>query len=479
MRFDGRVLVIGLGAVSRCLIPLILKHLDVDRSRITIMDGGDVGDAPELLRADGLRFVPESIRRATHPEQMSTYVGPGDLVVDLATELDSVEIVSWCHANNVLYVNTSIEEWSLAEGGPPLRSLLKLYREVREVVDTHHGSGATAVVDHGANPGLVSHFAKQGLADIANRWLSENRSDSARVEKIRAALQDKQFNRLAMALGVKVIHISEKDTQIPRLPKRENEFVNTWSVDAFLEESFAPSELSWGTHERKLPPRAKGNNGTMDQLEIEHMGWRTWVRSRIPSGEIMGMVIRHSETFSIADMLTVEQNGTPRYRPTVHYAYCPCDAAIASLRELQMRHFERQSEQRIMNDEIVEGRDELGVLLMGHDYRSWWTGSRLSIEEANRLVPGQNATTLQVACSALAAILWAIENREHGPCFPEHLPHEYVLKVARPYLGEFISKPLDWSPLHDWEGFFSHCNKRPKPSDKEEWQFNTFLVPML
>jgi homospermidine synthase len=466
-----------LGAVSRCLIPLILKHLNLDRSRVTIVDGGEVSDASEF-RSQGLAFVPENIRRATLAEQMSKYVGPGDLVIDLATELATTEIVRWCHSNNVLYVNTSIEEWSLADAGP-VRSLLALYQEVREMVDSLHGSGATAVVDHGANPGLVSHFAKQGLEDIAKRWLSEHPADTPRAREIVGALERSTFNRLAMALGVKVIHISEQDTQIPHLPKRENEFVNTWSVDAFLDESFAPSELSWGTHERTLPPRAKGINHAMDQLEIEHMGWRTWVRTRIPSGEIMGMVIRHSETFSIADLLTVEKNGTPRYRPTVHYAYCPCDSAIASLRELQMRHFKRQPKQRIMNEEIVEGRDELGVLLMGHDYRSWWIGSRLSIEEANRLVPSQNATTLQVACSALAAILWAIENREEGPCFPEHLPHPYVLKVARPYLGEFISQAFDWSPLHDWDGFFSRCNKRPRPASKDEWQFNTFLVPTL
>lgn len=33
---------------------------------------------------------------------------------------------------------------------------------------------------------------------------------------------------------------------------------------------------------------------------------------------------------------------------------------------------------------------------MGHDFKSWWTGSNMSIEESRRLVPGQNATTVQV-----------------------------------------------------------------------------------
>ena len=51
---------------------------------------------------------------------------------------------------------------------------------------------------------------------------------------------------------------------------------------------------------------------------------------------------------------------------------------------------------------------------MGHAYDSWWTGSDLSIEESRRLVPHQNATTMQVAISVVAAVSWMIENPERG-----------------------------------------------------------------
>ena len=72
------------------------------------------------------------------------------------------------------------------------------------------------------------------------------------------------------------------------------------------------------------------------------------------------------------------------YRPTVHYAYCPCDEAIASLNEMRGYNYELVANQRIMNDEITGGSDILGALLMGHPYNSWWTGSDLSIEESRR-----------------------------------------------------------------------------------------------
>ena len=95
------------------------------------------------------------------------------------------------------------------------------------------------------------------------------------------------------------------------------------------------------------------------------------------------------------------RTATAVYRPTVHYAYLPTDVAMASLHECRMSGYELQDAKRIMTDEITEGMDELGVLLLGHDLNGWWVGSQLDIDEARELVPHQNATTLQVAASIL------------------------------------------------------------------------------
>ena len=89
--------------------------------------------------------------------------------------------------------------------------------------------GTTAVVDHGANPGLVSHFTKQALVDMAGKILKEKPGDPRR-DQLEKALGDRNFARLAQIEGVKTIHISERDTQITSKPKEVNEFVNTWSI---------------------------------------------------------------------------------------------------------------------------------------------------------------------------------------------------------------------------------------------------------
>ena len=149
------------------------------------------------------------------------------------------------------------------------------------------------------------------------------------------------------------------------------------------------------------------------------------------------MVVRHGEAFTISDKLTVWEDGKAVYRPTVHYAYCPCDAAIASLNELRGYDYRLQPKLRIMNDEITERRRHPGRAAHGPRVQFVVDGQRsLSIEESRRLVPHQNATTMQVAISVVAARCWMIENPDRGVCVPDDLPHEFILERAAAVPGQ-------------------------------------------
>ena len=234
--------------------------------------------------------------------------------------------------------------------------------------------------------------------------------------------------------------------------------------------------MGWGTHEKELPELAcQHQDGPKNQICLAHMGINTWVRSWVPYYNIQGMVVRHGEAFSISDFLTVWEDGRAVYRPTVHYAYCPCDAALASLQEMRGYNYRLQPKLRIMNDEIQSGEDILGALLMGHAYNAWWTGSDLSIEESRRLVPHQNATTVQVAISVVAAVLWMMANPRRGVCLPDHLPHDFILQIARPYLGQNLSIAADWTPLRHINYTFGNWSTRRCDFD-DPWQFKNFLI---
>jgi len=437
--------------------------------------------AARQLRESGAHFVKARITRANLGQQLGKYLRRGDLCVDLGWNIGCNDIVQWCRDHGVLYINTSVEAWDPYEGAakktPPERTLYVRQMALRKMIGGwKNPQGPTAVLDHGANPGLVSHFTKQALEDIAGKVLDEHRAKGARREKLVDALDRKAWNELAWHLGVKTIHISERDTQLTNAPKKENEFVNTWSIEGLYEEGTSPAEMGWGTHEKRLPPRAwQHKTGPRNQICLETWGLKTRLRSWVPCGEIVGFVIRHGEAFSISDHLTVWKGKQAIYRPTVHYVYCLCDAAMASLHELGMRNYKMQEKLRILGDDITEGRDELGALLMGHDYRSWWTGSILDIDDARKLAPHQNATTLQVACSVIAACQWMIRNPEMGVCLPDDLPHDQILLAAEPYLGRFVSEPANWTPLDNWKPSQA-AGGRAKPQPGDVWQFTTFMA---
>jgi len=480
MKFGGKLLIIGCGSVSQCAVPLVLKLIKMPPQKITIMDFVDNSSRVKNSLYKGVKYVIDKITPENYDKLLKEYVGVGDMIIDLAWNIETRDMIQWCRDNQVLYVNTSVEEWDPYKDSqrkdPAKYTLYARHMELRKMISKwKDNKGPTAIVDHGANPGLVSHFTKYALIDIAKKILKE-KSNGQRRKSLEQALQDKDFAKLAQVEGVKTIHISERDTQITNKPKEINEFVNTWSIEGFYEEGIAPAELGWGTHERYVPQNSFFHTtGPKNQICLASIGMKTWVRSWVPCGEITGMVIRHGEAFSISDRLTVWDDGKVIYRPTVHYAYCPSDAAVNSLHELEMRQYKIQEKLRIMNDEIISGRDELGVLLMGHDFKSWWTGSVLDIEEARRLVPHQNATTLQVAISVVAAAIWMIKDPRSGFLLPDDVDHEEILKTATPFIKPFISQPVDWTPLKNLNTKFTKFDL-PKPSEEDVWQFTTFLV---
>jgi homospermidine synthase len=420
--FTNKMLVLGAGSVSQCVLPLLVEHL-LEAKQITIMDMKDNRARIQGVINQGAQFVQDQITEENLDSLLSKYLSAGDFLLDLAWNIDANVILQWCHDHGVLYLNTSVEEWDPYVGGanknPIERTLYYRHMRMIEMKSTWKNSGPTAIVEHGANPGLVSHLVKKSLVDIATRGLSEGKL-SRNIEK---TLEEERYNELAHQLSVKVIHISERDTQITNRPKQFNEFVNTWSVDGLYEEGVAPAELGWGSHEKTLPPNAYEHSvGPKNQICIAAPGASTWVRSWVPNFEITGMVIRHGEAFTISDYLTVWDKESAIYRPTVHYAYCPSNEALVSLRELEMRQWQMHPEQRIMNDEITDGDDRLGVLLMGHPYKSWWTGSLLNIHDSRKLVPNQSATTVQVGSAVYAAVAWAMSNPEQGLLVPDELP---------------------------------------------------------
>lgn len=469
-RTDGPVVMIGFGSIGRGLLPLLRRHVDMDLSRLVVIDP-DASGAP-LAAATGARFIAAEVTRDNYQALLPPLLTAGEgsgFCINVSVDVSSVDVMRLCHDLDCLYVDSSAEPWAGYFHDKTIDIAARTNYAMREAVlaesRRRNRRGATAVTSCGANPGMVSWLLKDALLQlssdlgIANGVPPQSRHDWA---------------RLMQQCGVKGLHIAERDAQRSLKPKRMGVFTNTWSVEGMVAEGLAAAEMGWGTHERWLPPHARRHKtGCLAAVYMLQSGGDTRVRSWCPTpGAQRAFLVPHHESVAIADYYTIGASDRPDYRPTVHYAYRPSNVALLSLDEMFERGGKLPKKQKILGgDDILDGHNELGVLLYGHAKNAYWYGSQLGIEQARALVPHQNATGLQVSSGMLAAVIWALENPECGVVEADDMDHRRCLDIQRPYLGKVSGYYTDWHPLKNRGGLVNETLDRDDP-----WQFRNVLV---
>src|SRR5262245_61800519 len=318
-RFEGPIVMIGFGSIGKGTLPLIERHIAFDRAKFTVIAKDDANR--HLLDERQIRFIHVALTKDNYREILTPLLtaGPGRaLIVNVSVDTSSVDLIDLCKDLDAFYIDTVVEPWpglyTDRTLSPSARSNYALREGILEL-RKRRPNGVTAVSCCGANPGMVSWFVKQALLDIA--------ADTG--VKVKEPKTREEWGRLAQKLGVKGIHIAERDTQRAREPKPQDVFVNTWSVEGFIAEGLQPSELGWGTHEKALPADGAHHSFGCDAaIYLNRPGASTRVRSWTPTAQSQhAFLITHNESISIADYFTLKENGKVTYRPTCHYAYHP------------------------------------------------------------------------------------------------------------------------------------------------------------
>ncbi|MSU73702.1 homospermidine synthase [Candidatus Kaiserbacteria bacterium] len=464
VQFGGKLLIVGFGSIGQGVLPLILRHIGIDRKNISIIAADNLGRV--IARKEGIPFALKPLKPGNYKKILDSYLGEGDFLLNLSVDVSSVALMEYCRERGILYLDTVVEPWLGGYTNPKLsiteRSNYGL-RETMLAAKRKFGKGPTAVSTHGANPGIVSHFLKRALLNIARDTKVKTKKPQTRA----------QWAALMSKLGVKVVHIAEYDSQVSGKPKKVGRFENTWSVSGFHSEGVCqPCEMGWGTHEKYFPKNGHRHKAGCDAaIYLDQPGAKTLVRTWTPKhGNFLGRAVTHNESVSIADYFTIRKGKKAIFRPTVHYAYRSCDASILSIEECFGNNSKLQKEAYILMDDIKTGMDELGVLLMGHKKGAYWYGSQLTIQETRKLAPYQNATGLQVTVGVLGGMIWAIENPYEGLVEADEMDFERIMEVMEPYLGTMTGAYTDWTPLKDRQTLFKEDLDR-----KDPWQFKNIL----
>ncbi len=467
-RWDGPILMLGFGSIGRGTLPLVLRHLKCDKKQITIIDPSTASKS--IADKYGIKFLEHALTRENYQDFLTPYLTGSknqSLIINLTVDVGSLDMMRLARKTNSLYIDTVIEPWPGFYYNTKLSNAARTNYALREklmALKSKLGKGPTAVSCCGANPGMVSWFVKRALLNIARDTKLSFKKPGSRND----------WAVLMKRLGVKGIHVAERDTQRAKSPKPHDTFINTWSVEGFISEGLQPAELGWGTNEKKLPPEGRRHrHGSRTAIYLERAGADTRVLTWTPtSGPQFGFLVTHNEAISIASYFTVKRGKKVVYRPTCHYAYHPSNDAVLSWHELLGRGGKRHKKQHILEaDEIQDGMDELGVLLYGHKKNAYWFGSQLDIKTAKKLAPFQNATGMQVTSAVLAGIVWAIENPNEGIVETDEMDNERCIDIQSRYLGKLTGAYTNWTPLDSQGEFFgTHGDIR------DPWQFSNILV---
>ncbi|KAJ3285957.1 hypothetical protein HDU79_006919 [Rhizoclosmatium sp. JEL0117] len=486
------VLLLGAGGVGKAVLATLHQMFPaIGYATLTIIDKVDYADHPVVARAveNGAVFKHVEVTRKNFESIFTEAFGTKDdssveessvkLFIDLSVGVGYLDVIGWCAKNGVCYVSTAQEPWdddifgnatSVTDeaAGEDYSAVLdntvyahqqKLKKALGNLVDPQF----TAIVDHGMNPGLVSHFCKLGLVKVAEKTLAK----VPEHQELANALATKNLAVIGQLLGLRTVHVSEIDTQVPIEPKKDGEFLCTWSPLGFYEEGLCPAQVSWGTHEKELP-----QNGVPlgpQQIIMKKHSVKTDIKSYVAShGEIKGLLIPHSECATLAEYLTIKgQDGELVYRPTINYVYAPPQCGMDSWTEVfATSGLQMQDSSRVLEGkEIASGEDAVGILLIFErdpveyltgnveaEAKPWcfWSGSILDIDECRKnhgseTVPAP--TTMQVVAGVFGALNWMLaapENRKRGVVWPEALPSDEIEAFAAPWLGRMVFEHFEW-----------------------------------
>ncbi|MDZ5433723.1 saccharopine dehydrogenase C-terminal domain-containing protein [Pseudomonas fluorescens] len=429
MRHTDRIIIVGFGSIAQALLPLLTTNYNAE---IIIFDKEIDQTRKDIAKEYSVILYRKFISEENFREILSPLLTSSSFLLNLAVSVSSTALIELAQQHKTIYLDTCIEPW---EYYSQERNLLLSNHTLREHLKKQEKihTGTTALVAHGANPGFISILLKKAMLEMAH---INNINDTP--------TEQSEWAKLAAKLGIQVIQISERDTQMCSRSRKPDNFMCTWSVDGFITECLQPAEMGWGSHEREIPSGATLKNHS---LELSDPGREVSVKSWSPNYlEFTAFLLTHNESLSIAEYLTVGDPSTPTYRPTVYYAYHPCDQALDSMKLLSNGNEDLIASREVLKDDIVSGIDELGIFLISTKYKSYWLGSNLSIGKARKMAKHNSATSLQVTSSIVAGMKWAEQNPESGVLESENLDWQFIYNFAEPYWQPIVTQETDWRP---------------------------------
>lgn len=473
IKFDGRIVQFGFGAVGKSFYEKLSKEIRFNENKYFVITM-DNFEFEAFVNLGGMvaNFIVQEITKENFKEVFGKYLSEGDLLIDFADTVGTKDILEWCAQNNIMYLNTGEADWPENWYSIFNENLLK-----NEIRNEHNKNKETnkypIVLQHGNNPGLVSHFVKAGIEYIANTQLKKDK-------KLKQFIKQNEFNKAAQKLGIKQIHVNDIDLQEVKKELEDKSLYSTWCIDSFFFEMLSEATINFGVHE-KIDLKKEDcklldfENGF---LELKELAANTKCRTYYPDGEFEGFLVPHEETITIAKGLEVKEDDKIVYRPSVMFLYSPCEAARNYIENSKVNDYLNPDPDKpqdcenvdgisivrgyiypekaeiVYQEKIKSGTEYVGVLLIGDGFNPVWVGNRIEMPYLYKKKKDsywQTPTITPVAMSALAATCWMIKNKDKGGIyFPDDIKeYKEIIKTAEKYISKTIYKTFDKKTIEE------------------------------
>lgn len=472
IKFDGKIVQFGFGAVGKSFYEKVSKEIKFDENQYFVITR-DKSEFEAYINLGGMvaNFLVYEVTKDNFQEIFEKHLNSGDLLIDFADTVGTKDILEWCAEKNIMYINTGEADWP--ENWYSIFNENKLKNDIKE---KHRNSNSTnkypIVLQHGNNPGLVSHFVKAGIEYIVNTQYKKDK-------KLKALIKENKFNEIAHILGIKMIHVNDIDLQEVNDNYKDNTLFSTWCIDSFFFEMLSEATLNIGTHEDiDFEDECKSIDLKNGFLEFKKLAVDKKCRTYYPNGEFEGFLVPHEETITIAKSLEVKQDGKVIYRPSVMFLYSPCNFARNYFNTAKVNEYPNpdltkpldcedengktivrgyiypEHAEIIYQEKIASGTEYVGVLLIGKNFEPVWVGNRIEtsfLYKNKKDSYWQTPTITPVAMSALSAVCWMIKNKDKGGIyFPDDInDYKYILKIAEKYISKTIYKTFDRKTLKE------------------------------
>ena len=472
IKFAGRIVQFGFGAVGKSFYEKVSKEIKFNENEyFVITKSADEFAAYINLGGMAANFITCEVTKDTFRLEFDKYLNSGDLLLDFADTVGTKDICDWCAEKNIMYINTSDADWpenwlNIFEQNKNLNSIKEKYR------NSNLNNKHPIVLQHGNNPGLVSHFVKAGIEYIARTQCKKDR-------QLKELIKQNKFNEAACKLGIKIIHVNDIDLQKINTSHDSSVLFNTWCIDSFFFEMLSEATINIGSHENvDFKDECKFFDCSNGFFEFKKLAAEKKLRTYYPNGMFDGFLVPHDETATIAKSLEVKRDGKVVYRPSVMFLYSPCHLATEYFSKAKVNDYPDPNPAKPMDcevangetiirgytypkyaeivykEKIASGTEYVGVLLIGDNFNPVWVGNRIEpkfLYKKEKDSYWQTPTITPVAMSALAAVCWMIENRDKGGIyFPDDIPdYKYILKIAEKYISKTIYQTFDKQVLED------------------------------